>query len=82
MSMGSNNSGQPLKNTRTSLLGTRANWDAAPLVSIALIRKDSRLAMRLLDDCLTGKRLKSRGILMFWLTSARCDLATQNMPVG
>jgi len=59
---------QSLRNTRTSLLGTRANWAIAPSVSITLIRRDSRLIMHLLDDCLTGRRLKSRGRLMFWLT--------------
>jgi hypothetical protein len=65
MGMGNNNFRQPLRNTRMSLLGTRANWDIAASVSITLIRRDSRLAMRFLDDCLTGKRLKSRGRLMF-----------------
>jgi hypothetical protein len=51
-----------------SLLGTKANWATALSVSIALIRRDFRLAMHLLDDCLSGRRLKSKGRLMSWLT--------------
>jgi hypothetical protein len=47
------------------LLGTRANWAAAPSVSMALIRRDSRLAMHLLDDYLIGRRLKLKGRSMF-----------------
>jgi hypothetical protein len=56
--MGSNNSRRFWKDTKTYLLGTRANWAAAPLVSIVLTRKGSHLAKLLLVDCLTGRRLK------------------------
>jgi hypothetical protein len=41
-----------------SLLGTRANWAAAPLVSIVSTRKGFHLAKHLLVDYLTGRKLK------------------------
>jgi hypothetical protein len=56
--MGSNNSGESWRGTRTSLLGTRANWAVAPLVNIVLTRKGFHLAKHILVDCLIGRKLK------------------------
>jgi hypothetical protein len=58
MKVGSNNSGESWRGTKTFLLGTRANWVAIPLVSIVLTRKDFHLAKHLLVDCLTRRKLK------------------------
>jgi hypothetical protein len=56
--LGSNTFGESWRDTKTSLLGTRANWVAAPLVSIVSTRKDFHLAKHLLVDSLTGRKLK------------------------
>ncbi len=68
MNMGSNNSGQHWENIGTCSLGIRANWATALSGSIALIRRDFRCAMHPLGDYLSGRRLKSKDILISWLT--------------
>ncbi len=62
----SSNSGRCWEVTKMCSPGTRANWVAAPLVSITLTRKDSCLAKPPLVDYPTGRKLKSKDKSMHW----------------